>query len=479
METFLEVTGIIVLAYFLLLNSTYGLFTLVAWRSLVGHRQSEPSLTTEEVFRSPLTPPVSILLPAFNEEAGVVESVRSLLLLRYPEIEIVVIDDGSTDGTVAVLHQAYDLRPVRKVRPPGIASAPVTAVRVSARHPNLMVVSKENGGKADALNCGLNFARYPYVCAVDGDALLETDALLRVMTPIIDDPRVVAAGGIVRIANGCDVEAGKVTTVRLPRTHIPTLQVVEYLRAFLVGRVGWSALGALLIISGAFGVFKRSVVFEVGGYETDTVGEDMELVVRIHRHLRSKGRSYRVAFVPDPVSWTEAPETLKVLARQRRRWQRGLADSLWRHRGMMLDPKQGVLGWFAVPYYFVFEVLGPLVELFGYVVIPIASAFGLLATDYMVAFLLVALVWGILLSVAAVALEELTFRRYPLRREVLRLTMFGIIDNFGYRQLTNVWRLQGLVQFARGQKEWGQMERKGFGSDSPSPARTTVAAGKS
>ncbi|MGF1667395.1 MAG: glycosyltransferase [Acidimicrobiia bacterium] len=466
MVTLLEITGAVILVYFLLLNGTYAVFTLVAWRSLVNHRRSEPSLTTEEVFRSPLTPPVSVLLPAFNEEAGVVESVRSLLLLRYPELEIIVIDDGSTDSTVAVLEEAFDLHALRKAIPPGLPTRPVNEIRVSRRHPGLMVVSKDNGGKADALNCGLNFARYPYVCAVDGDALLETEALLRVMTPIIDDPSVVAAGGIVRIANGCDVASGKVVNVRLPRGPIPTLQVVEYLRAFLVGRVGWSSLGALLIISGAFGVFKRSVVIDVGGYETDTVGEDMELVVRMHRRLRSRQREYRIAFVPDPVSWTEAPESLQVLGRQRRRWQRGLADTLWRHRGIMVDRKQGVLSWFAVPYYFIFEFLGPLVELFGYLVIPIAWSLGILSTEYMIAFLLVAVVWGILLSVAAVALEELTFRRYPLRREVLRLTMYGIIDNFGYRQLTNLWRIQGLIQFARGQKDWGVMPRKGFGQSS-------------
>jgi cellulose synthase/poly-beta-1,6-N-acetylglucosamine synthase-like glycosyltransferase len=352
--------------------------------------------------------------------------------------------------------------PVRKVIPPGLATRPVGAVRLSRRHPNLMVVSKENGGKADALNCGLNLARYPYVCAVDGDAILETDAVLRVMSPIIDDPSVIAAGGIVRIANGCEVDHGRVTKVALPARPLPTLQVVEYLRAFLVGRVGWSAIGVLLIISGAFGVFKRSAVIQAGGYETDTVGEDMELVVRLHRRARRDGTHYRVAFVPDPVSWTEAPESLAVLGRQRRRWQRGLADSLWRHRGVLVDRRQGALRWLAMPYYTVFEVLGPVIELFGYLIIPIAAAMGLLSVEYLLAFLLVAVVWGVLLSVSAVALEELTFRRYPLRRDVLRLTLYGLIDNFGYRQLTNIWRLLGLIEFLRGRKQWGHMPRKGF-----------------
>lgn len=459
-----EVSGVVVLGYLLLLNTVYGTFTLVAWRSLVNHRRNQPSITTEEVFRSPLTPPVTVLLPAYNEELGVAESVRSLLQLRYPEIEIIVIDDGSTDATIPRLTEAFDLVPVTKVIPAGIDTRPVRQVRRSRRHPNLMVVSKDNGGKADALNCGLNLARYPYVCAVDGDAILEADALLRVMTPIVDDPLVIAAGGIVRIANGCNIDHGRVTRVSLPRRPLPTLQVVEYLRAFLVGRVGWSEIGMLLIISGAFGVFKRSAVLEAGGYETDTVGEDMELVVRLHRIARRNRRPYRVVFVPDPVSWTEAPETLAVLARQRRRWQRGLVDTLWRHRGALVEPRQGVLRWLAIPYFVIFEVLGPLIELFGYLIIPVAAVLGLLSVDYLGAFLLLAIVWGVLLSVSAVALEELTFRRYPLRRDVLRLALYGLIDNFGYRQLTNIWRIRGLIEYLRGQKQWGHMERKGFAS---------------
>lgn len=474
MTEVLEVAGKVVLIYFLLLNSTYAVFTVVAWRSLAAHRKSEPSLTIEETFRSPLTPPVSMLLPAYNEQAGIVDSVRSLLMLRFPEFEILVIDDGSTDDTVQRLTEAYQLVPVRMVIPEGLETNAVKAVFVSRTQPNLTVISKENGGKADALNCGINAAQYPYVCAVDGDAILEENALLRVMTPIIDDATVVAAGGIVRIANGCDVSHGRVTRVGLPRKPLPTLQVVEYLRAFLVGRVGWSSIGSLLIISGAFGVFKKSVVQNVGGYERDTVGEDMELVVRIHRRLRANRRQYRVAFVPDPVCWTEAPESLRILGRQRKRWQRGLADTLWRHRGIMFDRGQGVIRWLAIPYFIVFEFLGPVVEFLGYVSIPIGAVFGVLSVEFLIAFMLVAIVWGMLLSVAAVALEELTFRRYPLRRDVLRLTLYGLLDNFGYRQLTNLWRVQGLWQFFRGRKDWGAMPRLGL-SRSPGP-RTSVSS---
>ena len=462
MGTLAEVLGATVIVYFVVLNILYLGFTLLAWRELVRYRHSRESSPVDEVFRSPLTSPVSILLPAFNEEAGVVDSVESLLHLRYPEFEVIVIDDGSTDRTMAALREAFDLVPVRKALQTEIETAPIRQTLFSQKHHNLWVISKDNGGKADALNSGLNASRYPYICAVDGDAVLEQDALLRVMMPIVDNPTVVATGGIIRIANGCQIDRGRVTEVGLPKSRLATLQVVEYLRAFLVGRVGWSALGGLLIISGAFGVFKRSVVMEAGGYSVRTVGEDMELVVRLHRHLREKGKPYQIAFVPDPVCWTEVPEDLATLGRQRRRWQRGLAETLWRHRSAIGQPGMGSLGWLAMPYFVLFELMGPLVESAGYLVIPIAAALGVLSAEYLLAFLVLSIVWGTLLSISALALEEISFRRHPRSRHVARLALYALVDNLGYRQLSNLWRLRGLVDFLRGKQGWGAMHRKGL-----------------
>jgi cellulose synthase/poly-beta-1,6-N-acetylglucosamine synthase-like glycosyltransferase len=462
MGILVEVLGGAVIVYFILLNLFYLGFTLLAWRELVRYRHSRESSPVDEVFRSPLTSPVSILLPAFNEEAGIVDSVESLLHLRYPEFEVIVIDDGSTDGTLAALSSAFDLVPVRKALQTEIRTAPIRQTLFSRKHHNLWVIGKDNGGKADALNAGLNAARYPYICAIDGDAVLEQDALLRVMMPIVDNPNVVATGGIIRIANGCEIDHGRVTEVGLPKSRLATLQVVEYLRAFLVGRVGWSAIGGLLIISGAFGVFKRSVVMDAGGYSVRTVGEDMELVVRLHRHLRQQAKPYEIAFVPDPVCWTEVPEDLATLARQRRRWQRGLAETLWTHRRAIGRPGMGTLGWLAMPYFVLFELLGPLVESAGYLVIPIAAARGVLSAEYLLAFLVLSIVWGTLLSISALALEEISFRRHPRSRHIARLALYALADNLGYRQLSNLWRLRGLIDFLGGKQGWGVMNRKGL-----------------
>jgi cellulose synthase/poly-beta-1,6-N-acetylglucosamine synthase-like glycosyltransferase len=463
------VTGVLVgfaiasLVYLAALNSIYLVLTAVAWRSVIAHLRARRHSAVDEAFASPLTPPISILVPAHNEEAGIVESVRSLLALRYPSFEIVVVDDGSTDGTLARLVDAFDLVPIRKALRTKLPSSRVRATFASRRHRELVVIQKENGGKADALNAAVNAARFPYVCALDADAVIEEEALIRVAKPVLDDPDLVAAaGGIVRVANGCEIDHGRITRVRLPRSRLATLQTVEYFRAFLVGRVGWSQLNALLIISGAFGLFRRTLVEAVGGYSTATVGEDIDLVLRLHVYLRERGEPYRIAFVPDPVCWTEAPEDLGSLARQRRRWHRGLAEALWNHRRAIANPRYGTLGLLALPYLLVFELVGSLAALVGLPATLTAWSLGALTVEFVAAFLLVWVLLGTLLSVAALALEELSFRRHASNREIARLTWYALVENLGYRQLNEVWRLLGLVDLVRGKQEWGAQRRRGF-----------------
>jgi cellulose synthase/poly-beta-1,6-N-acetylglucosamine synthase-like glycosyltransferase len=378
------------------------------------------------------------------------------------------VNDGSTDATVDRLRDAFDLAPVRLALRESIATAPVRRGYLSRRHPNLRVIDKENGGKADALNAGLRTARYPYVCAVDADAIIEEDALLRVARPIIAEPDlVVAAGGIVRIANGCRIVHGRVEQVGLPRNRLATFQVVEYFRAFLVGRVGWSALRSLLIISGAFGLFRRSALEAVGGWATDTVGEDAELVTRLHRYHREREEDYRIEFVPDPVCWTEAPEHLRALSRQRRRWQRGLAETLWGHRGMVLRPRYGSFGLVALPYFIAFELLGPVIELLALVALPIALLAGGVDARIFVAFAVMTFVLGVVLSVAALALEEFSFRRHARHQEAVRMLVFAVIENFGYRQLVDLWRALALVDVVRRRKGWGHLDRRGLSRREP------------
>ena len=464
MNAAFHVVAVLALVYFAALNGLYVLFTVIAWNDVSDHLRRRRFDATAEAFASPLTPGITMILPAYNEEAGVVESVRSLLSLRYPNLEVIVVNDGSSDGTLDRLRDAFALQSFHKALRDRIETQPVEATYVSRRHPELCVIDKQNGGKADAINAGVNGARHPYVCAIDADALIEEGALLRVARPILDDPEVVrATGGIVRIANGCTIDHGRVVDVGLPTSRLAILQVVEYFRAFLIGRVGWSRLNALLIISGAFGLFDRRVVEAVGGWWTATVGEDVELVVRLHRHLRDLGEEYQIVFVPDPVCWTEVPEDLGALGRQRRRWHRGLAQTLWRHKRVLANPRYGAFGCLALPYFLFFELLGPLVEILGPPLTIVWWATGRLSTLFLVAFLIVAFLLGILLSIAALALEEFSFRRHPTTRDVMRLLVFSVFENIGYRQLNDYWRLIAFVDLARRRRSWGAQQRRGIG----------------
>jgi cellulose synthase/poly-beta-1,6-N-acetylglucosamine synthase-like glycosyltransferase len=479
LRDFLFVYTIVAFVYFAVLNALYLALTVVAWVEMGSEIRARRYLGLEEVFRSPLTPGVSVLVPAYNEEAVIVESVRSLLSLRYPQHEVVVVSDGSTDRTVEVLADAFDLVPFRKAIRDGIPTAAVHATYVSRTHPGLVVVDKDNGGRADALNVGVNVARHPYVCVIDADSLLEEDALLKVAKPILDDPQLLAAtGGTVRVANGCRIDHGRVVEVRLPKSRLATVQVLEYFRAFLVARVGWSRLNALGIISGAFGLFHRSILEAVGGYWRETVGEDFELTLRLHRYLRERGEPYRIAFVSDPVAWTEVPADLTTLGRQRRRWQRGLWEGLRRHARLIANPRYGIFGLLAMPYFVLFEFLSPIFGLLGLVVTTLWWTLGGLSAPYFVAFLIVSIGFGLLLTTAALALEEFSYRRYRRRRDIARLLAYAVLENVGYRQLHDVWRALGYVDIARGERGWGAQRRRGFGGPQPRrplPQQTTTA----
>lgn len=458
----IRVFNYIVLFYFVVLNLVYLCTSFFAFGALRRYSLRMKSLDLTDLITSAWAPPITLIAPAYNEEATCVESVRSLLTLEYPEYEILVVNDGSVDSTLERLTEAFNLQPAGRVLTAELESAEVRQVLRSRRHPNLWVIDKENGGKADALNAGLNYCQTPLFCAMDADSLIEPEALIRIVRPFLEDADTIAAGGVLRIANGCVVKQGRVIDVRLPKNFLAQLQVLEYLRAFLSGRMGWDALDATLVISGAFGIFKRSVVVDAGGYATDTVGEDMELVVRLHRYCRENDIPYRIHFVPDPVAWTECPESIAVLSRQRDRWQRGLFQSLIRHRTMLFNPKYGRAGMVAFPYFFFLEMWGPVIELLGYVSFAATVIAGRAEWPFVIAFLSVAVILGGALSLSAVALEELSFRRYPRLSDLLRLFSLALLENFGYRQLSAWWRLKGTISAIRGVEGWGHMVRKGF-----------------
>lgn len=409
-------------------------------------------------------PPIAVIAPAYNEELTVVESVRSLLALHYPSFEVLLVNDGSKDGTLARVIAEFGLKRVGRYIDDSVTHQPIRGFYASPDLPRLLVIDKENGGKADALNAGINAARSPLFCAIDADSILETDALLRVVRPFIDYPdKTVAVGGTIRIANGCTIDTGRVTGVRLPRNFLALVQIMEYLRAFLMARLALGQMQALTVISGAFGLFSRQRVVEVGGYSHGTVGEDMELVIKLHRHMRDLKLPYRIDFIPEPVCWTECPEDIGVLARQRSRWQRGALECFVKHRDMTFNPRYGRIGFVGFGHIVLVDVVGPLIEVLGYVLVPLLWALNLLALPWLLAFLAATFTFGIAISALTLILEEVQLRRFPRARELAMLAFIAVIENLGYRQVSNFWRLKGWWQFLRREQGWGAMTRKGFG----------------
>lgn len=464
LETCFDGSMILVIGYMLGISLVYFVLMILGYFALQHHHGRLLRTERDALFKSPLVPRVSVIAPAFNEVETIGQTVKAMLTLRYPSHEVIVVNDGSTDGTLGELVEEFRLYRSSRI---SVGDLPVREIRgvYESRDPiPLVVVDKVNGGKSDALNAGLNMSRAPLVATVDADTILEPDALLHVIKPFLEEggERTLASGGLVRVANGCRVEHGRIVEIGAPRSMLGAFQAVEYLRAFLGGRIAYSFLNSLLVISGAFSVFRRGPVMEAGGFRRQTVGEDMELVVRLHRLHREDGADYRIVFVPEPVSWTEAPESLRLLNRQRNRWQRGLVESLWAHREMAFNPRYGVVGMFAFPYFILWEMLGPTIELVGYVLLAIGLALGFLDPGLAALFFVVALGFGTMLSISALLLEELTVRRYPRGRDVMRLFVAAIVEGFGLRQLLTVWRTKALFDVIRRRSDWGAMDRRGF-----------------
>ncbi|WP_310571080.1 glycosyltransferase [Gemmatimonas sp.] len=416
---------------------------------------------------SPFAPRISVIAPAFNEATTIEASVRALMSLDYPNLELIVVNDGSTDHTIEVLCTAFTLVPVHPLIERRLSSSVVHGVYHSLSHPHLLVVDKVQGGKSDAMNVGIDLAAGALFCAIDSDTLVEAGALTRLVRPLVDDPSVVAVGGMLRVLNAAHVRGTSIRDVHVSPRWLVGVQTVEYLRAFFLARMGWNRLGGDLIVSGAFGLFRVAAVRAAGGYAVGADGEDMELVVRLRRRGAEQRLPVRVQFVPDAVAWTEVPEHLPSVASQRRRWHRGLAETLWTHAAIIGRPRYGLAGMLAAPFYVVAELLGPVVEMIGAVAVIVSTAMRLI--DFRIAALIFVFAYGIgvIVSVGAILLEESAAGRHAHWSDRARLLLWAVVEPLGYRQLTVLWRLQGLWQWMRGDRGWGTMVRREVASVTP------------
>jgi cellulose synthase/poly-beta-1,6-N-acetylglucosamine synthase-like glycosyltransferase len=455
--------SLLITAYFILWNvsqiamSPYAAVTL--WRHRQRYTRRARGLV-KGVFVHPL---VSIVVPACNEELTIVESVRALLALDYTPRELVIVNDGSTDGTLALLQRTFQLVPAPLAFEQPLRTEPARGIYRSVSEPDLVVVDKENGGcKADAVNAGINAASGVLVLTIDADTMLAADALSRAVLPFLEDPTTVAVGANVAIANGCRIEHGRIADVALPRSWFARFQIVEYMRAFLLFRLACAAQNAVVIISGAFGLFRREAVIAAGGYDRSAIGEDMDLTIRLQRHFRARGEPVRIAFDPNPLAWTQAPEDWRSLRSQRYRWRRGLLQTLWQHRRMIGNPRYGAVGLGSLPYVAFFEGLGPLIETCGYLVTIVAAMLGYLNWQYFYMMIAVSVLFGAAVTLLAVLLNDVTARQYMRGRDLALLVVVAIVESFGYRQLNSLWGCVGTIQALTGKGGWGSMKRQAF-----------------
>jgi len=414
-------------------------------------------------------PSVSIIAPAYNEEKTIIENIKCLMSIQYQNFEIIIVNDGSKDNSLSKVIEYFDLIKVDKAYEPKLACAPIKAIYKSrnAAYNHVTIVDKENGGKADALNAGINISQNDLFLALDVDCIIEPDALLRMVKPFLDDSKhiVIASGGVVRIANSCEVSDGKIVKVNYARNFWAKFQVLEYFRAFTMGRMAWSKLNGLLIISGAFGLFDRKRVINIGGYDKTTVGEDLELVVRLRRYMHEVEKlKYRVAFIPDPLCWTEVPESYKILSRQRNRWTRGGIDTILKHKKMFFNPKYGLIGMVSFPYWVLFEWLAPILQFLGLFYFVAIVYFDLLNLHIFIILLLFVFSFSVMYSLFAVFFEAYTYNKYQGASYIMQVFVFIILEMILYQPLNMYFSLSGNYDFffKKNKKGWGDMTRTGF-----------------
>ncbi len=455
----------LILVYAISISLFYIVLAILSARAMRQYKRKNSFVDYRTLLSSPFAPSVSLIAPAYNESMTIVDNARSLLALHYNNFEVIIVNDGSKDNSLDLLIEAYELEKVDTPIYEHIKTKPIRGIYIpkNPAYKKLVVVDKENGGKADALNVGINVSKNKYVACIDVDCVLESESLLKLVKPFMEEEdKVIATGGVVRIANSCVIEDGRLLKVNLPESFIARVQVLEYFRAFLMGRMAWAHINGLLLISGAFGMFHKATVIKAGGYNHNTVGEDMELLVRMRRMLYEEKKPCKVAFIPDPLCWTEAPQTWDILNKQRNRWTRGTAETLMMHRKMILNRKYGVLGLVSLPAWVMYEWVAPLIEFFGILFFFSLALLGYANWNYFFSFLGLVYSFAIMISVFAIFFEERSYQQYKRPAHMFRLVLTALMEPFFYHPIT-VWSaVKGNYDLLTGKKSWGEMTRAGF-----------------
>ncbi len=459
-EGFVRLALIVTTVYAALLGVYVLVLLAIAMYENMFRRRQNDVEDYASLLDSHYTIPVSIIAPAFNEALMIAPAVRSLLAQGYPEFEVIVVDDGSTDGTLAAMIDAFELEPHQASFSETIASRPIRTVYRSRREPRLTVIEKENGGKADALNCGVNFARFRYLCTVDGDTMFAPDALLRTMALVMRDPaRIVAAASLFGIS--LEPEAAPNERHSLPSTNrhlLADFQHLDLMRSFVAFRLAWTRLDCMLCVSGAFGVWRRDVILEMGGFSPAFTCEDIEMTFRIHERFLRERRPYRIISLPNMVAQTEGPSSIRSLISQRARWQRVTLETIWHYRRMLGRKRYGSVGMLGVPYYVLFECLAPLFHVLAIGSLIVAIAIGALSWPVYLAFLGMIVFGTAIPTSVAIGLHDFGYRDYRVG-DLVGMLALGPFDLILYRPILLWAGLRGTWEFLRREKGWNKFDR--------------------
>ncbi len=463
----LEYINIVFLMFTTVLFVAFSFMGYLSTRNSIHYKNKNSFGDLSKVMASPLAPGITIIAPAYNEELTIVESVRSLLSLKYVNYEVMVVNDGSKDNTLPKMIEAYGLERVERPIDPNLKAKPIRGIYKSKHRTfsKLTVIDKENGGKSDALNIGMHLSENRYVGCIDVDCLLMPDALLHVVKNFFQrtKKRVIAVGGVIRVANSCKISGGTLEEIRLPKSWLARFQLLEYTRSFLLGRMAWGRIDSLLIISGAFGFFDREIALAAGGYDTGTVGEDMEIVFKMRRYMHESREPYTIEYIPDPLCWTEVPEDANILINQRDRWARGNLETLYKHKEMFFNSKFGRLGLISYPYWFFYEWSAPLLEFFGFFSVLLFWYLGIVNWDFFFALTATIYMFSIMFSFYAILWEVYTYNEYSKTKDILILMFCAMIEPFTFHPLV-VWAsVRGnMTKLFRRKTGWGVQVRKGL-----------------
>lgn len=403
--------------------------------------------------------PISIIVPAYNEEITIVDTIESLLNLKYKNFEIIVVNDGSNDDTLNKVIKTFKLKKNNRIIRKSIPTKKVRAYYENNHGISITLIDKENGGKSDALNAGINAARNSYFVTIDADSMLQNDALEKIAVAILENNNLAAAGGIIKISNGVSFKNGQPVKYELPKTFLEIIQTLEYDRTFLASRAFFDLFNGNIIISGAFGLFKKNLVINCGGYKTNTVGEDMELVIRLHDYCITNHIPYTIKYMPDAICWTQVPEHIRDLKKQRKRWHTGLFQSLTRHHEMLLNPKYGLLGFITFTYYWIYELFAPIIEFVGLIFMFISYFLELMNIQFMIEYFLIYVIFCSFFTVTTFFSRTYTVNNSISGKEMIKALFFAFIENVGFRQLINWYRLTTFVEYRFNKNKWYNIQR--------------------